>query len=126
MIADRLPCSLVHIDDTTVEVVVSSGKDIERSEDFKSHLVAILDEISEHIIIARTLHAFPISHIRSNLAVIKNLAHDGFHIDHHIGETEILAFLKIKLNGIRMRECRIIGFTVEPHVIMILESFVFS
>ena len=102
MIADRLPFGLIHINDTSVEIVMTAGKDIERTEDLQAHLMSILDEITEHIVITRTLNSFPVTHVWSDLTVIENFAHDGLHVNDNISETEILTFLKIKLNRVRV------------------------
>ena len=102
MIADRLPCGLVHVNDSSIEIVVTAGKNIEGSEDLQAHLMSVLDEITEHIVITRTLNSFPVTHVWSDLTVIENFAHDGLHVNDNISETEILAFLKIKLNRVRV------------------------
>ena len=102
MVADRLPCSLVHIDHSPVEEVVAAGKYVKRSEDLESHLVTILDEVSEHVIVARPLYAFPVSHIRSYLTVIEDFTHDRLYVHHDVSESKILTFLKVELDGIRM------------------------
>ena len=119
VVAYRLPCGLVDINDTAVEIIVSAGKDIEGAEYLEAHLMSVLDEISEHVIVTRAGHAFPIAHIRSDLAVIKHLAHDGLHIDNDIAESEVLALAEVELYRVRMRKGRIVGLTVKPHIIVI-------
>ena len=91
-----MPGSFILIDDSPVEVVVSAGKNIERSENLHSEFVTILDEITHHIIVTGTLDTFPLTHIRSDFAVIQNLAHNGFYVNHGVVETEVAAFLKIE------------------------------
>ena len=119
MITYRLPCSLVLIYNTTVEIIVTACKDIEGSEHLEAHFVTILDEISEHVIIYRSLDSFPVTHVRSDLTLIKNFSHYGLDIDNDIAETKILAFRKIILNRIRMRKGCIVRLTIKPHVIMV-------
>ena len=63
--------------------------------------MSVLDEISEHIIVAGTLGSFPISHIRSDLTVVKDFSHDGLHIDYYIAESEVLAFFEINYINLR-------------------------
>ena len=119
MVADGLPCSLVLINDSTVKIVVTACENVERSEDLESHFMAILDEVSEHIVVTCSLYSFPVAHVWSDLAVVKDFAHDGLHIDNDIAESQILALLKIELNRVRMRKCRIVCLAVEPHIIVI-------
>ena len=119
MVADGLPCSLVHIYHAAVKVVMTASKDIEGSEDLESHFMSVLDEISEHVIVSGSFDTFPVSHIRSDFAVIKNLAHNRLNVDDNITESEVLALCKIEPDRVRSRECGIVRLTVEPHVIMI-------
>ena len=102
MIADRLPCGLVHVNDSSVEIVVTAGKNIEGSEDLQAHLMSIFDEIAEHIVITRTLNSFPVTHVWSDLTVIENFAHDGLHVYDNISKPQILRFLQIIAYRIRM------------------------
>ena len=43
---------LVTVNHSTVKEIVSAGKDIQRTEHLQSHLMSVLDEITEHVIIA--------------------------------------------------------------------------
>ena len=101
VIADRLPGSLVPVDDSAVEVIVSPGEDVEGAEDLQAELMPVVQEISEHIIVPAAGHPIPVSHIRSDLAVIEHFSHYGLHIYDDIAETEVTAFLQVELNGVR-------------------------
>ena len=119
MIADALPGSLVSIYYSPVEEIVAAGKYVQGAEYLEAQLVSVLDEPAEHVIVPWPCDPLPFAHIRSYGTVIKNLAHNGFHIHHDIAESEVPAFLEVEQYGVRSRQSRIVGLAVEPHVIMV-------
>ena len=123
VITDRLPCGLIHIDNSTVEIIMSSSEDIKGTEHPHIELLSILDEIRKHVVVSLSGDTFPIPHIWSDFAVIKHLTHNGLYIHHNIIEAQILTFLHIVQNGIRMRKHRIIRLTIEPHVVVVILLF---
>ena len=125
-IDDRLPFGVLIEDNTAVEEDMTTGKDVERTVNAHTALVALVDEVAHHIVLARTYRTLELTHIGRILTIVKRLAHNRLHIDNDVGNADRVHLLGVVGDRVERAHTLEVSLAIDPHIDRLLRSGLLS